>query len=371
MFAQSPTNGATWYKQGGTTQYTLPIVQSGTPAAAVGQVVWTLPQNTSYINQGCMTLDNRDRPIVATYWAPNVNGTGVTNAAQAVNFSTNNPNRQYMLMYYDGTQWRTSQATNRTSDTAFDGPGGNSGQYVRDLGRPLVMVDSQNRVIVVGRSEDTSMGSFSNANLGLSKNNIVVYYNEDLMNGGSVLNSADWKSAALDSAQMGSYEPTYDSNLWQSSNVLDLFYEPTGLGQTTAPVKVLEWNEQQYFAVLNTINNHIRGDFNFDGVVTNEDIQAMLNALQNPSSFKSAYGLSDADYLALGNFNGDNSVDQADLNGLLSDLTGDASPAPSPVPEPASAWIFLPAALVAGLIGRRTTRRIGNCSPKAREHISR
>lgn len=35
MFAQSPDVGTTWYKQGGSPQYTLPIVQSGSPATSV------------------------------------------------------------------------------------------------------------------------------------------------------------------------------------------------------------------------------------------------------------------------------------------------------------------------------------------------
>ena len=73
MFAQSPDNGLTWYKQGGITQYPLvadppaAIIQTGSPSALVGQVVKVLPQNTSFINQTTMTVDIRDRPIVATY----------------------------------------------------------------------------------------------------------------------------------------------------------------------------------------------------------------------------------------------------------------------------------------------------------------
>ncbi len=65
-----------------------------------------------------MTVDNNDNPIVATYWAPGT--TGSTNSTLPPNGTTNNPNRQYMLVYYDGTQWRTSQISERTSDTAFD-----------------------------------------------------------------------------------------------------------------------------------------------------------------------------------------------------------------------------------------------------------
>src|SRR5205823_2644311 len=95
MFAQSPDNGTTWYKQGGTTQYTLPIIQSGSPAASVAQVIKNIPQNSSFINQTSMTVDNDDNPLIGTWWAPNWN----------VATSSGDPNRQYMLVYYTGTQW--------------------------------------------------------------------------------------------------------------------------------------------------------------------------------------------------------------------------------------------------------------------------
>ena len=78
-----------------------------------------------------MTVDQHDRPIIASWRAPgigNPNNIG-TNATLAPNATNNNPNRQYMVVYYDGTKWATSQVTNRTSDTSFD----SSGVSVRDL----------------------------------------------------------------------------------------------------------------------------------------------------------------------------------------------------------------------------------------------
>ena len=136
MFSQSPDNGLTWYKQGGTTQYPLvadppaAIIQTGSPSALVGQIVKVLPQNTSFINQTTMTVDIRDRPIVATYWVRET--TGTTNANNPVSAS-NNPNLQYMLEYYDGSAWQTSQISHRTSDTAFD----TAASFVRDWGDRL------------------------------------------------------------------------------------------------------------------------------------------------------------------------------------------------------------------------------------------
>ncbi len=234
MFAQSPDNGVTWYQQGGTTQYTLPITPAGTGSAAQqAQVVVNIPENDSFINQTSMTVDGNDNPMVASYDTPGWN----------VNTNSGNPNRQYMLFYYDGSEWRQSQVSDRTSDTSIDTGGGD----VRDLGRPIVLVDASGRVLVVTRSENIGMGDYD-ANLGANQNNIVVYYNTV-----ASLDSASplpWQSVALDSANMGEYEPTYDSTLWKNTGILDLFYEPSDVNgnETSDPVQVLQWNEAAYFA---------------------------------------------------------------------------------------------------------------------------
>jgi hypothetical protein len=145
-----------------------------------------------------------------------------------------------MLVYYDGTKWRTSQIGDRTSDTAVD----YSGDDVRDLGRPIVVVDNEGRVLVVTRSEDTSMGSYSNP--ATANNDLVVYYNTVTSLDSST--PAAWQAITLDTTNMGELEPTIDSTLWSSSNQLDLMFEPVGLdGESTNTLQVLDWNEQAYF----------------------------------------------------------------------------------------------------------------------------
>jgi len=238
MFAQSPDNGATWFQQGGTTQYTLPIAQNtsaGALPSSVAQIVENIPQNDSFINQTSMTVDKNNNPFIASYETPNWN--------PATN--TGDPNRQYELYYYTGSVWKTSQVSDRTSDTSID----TSGDDVRDLGRPLVLIDSAGRVLLVTRSEDTGIGDFDN-NLGLNKNNIVVYWNTV-----ASLDSNSpmaWQSIALDSADMGESEPTFDSTLWNQFGILDLMYEPTDVGGSSATqtLQDLEWNESAYFAAV-------------------------------------------------------------------------------------------------------------------------
>lgn len=307
MFAQSPDNGVSWFQQGGDVSYTLPIRRSS------GETIWPLPQNTSFINQTSMTVDQDDNPIIATYWAPGTNGT--TNANQPVS-SVNNPNLQYMLVYYDGTQWRTSQVSDRTSDTTFDTGGG----YVRDLGRPIVMTDREGRVLVVTRSEDTGQGSYSNPST--VGNDIVVYYNTT-----TSLDSDDpapWQTVTLDSANMGDYEPTYDSTRWATDNILDLFYEPEGLsGENTGAVSVLEWDEQAYF-------KPIMGDTNSDGKVNLADYDTIL----------ANFGKHVTNEYAGGDLNGDGIVNADDWALFTEGLAEyDASSGQS-VPEPGAALGF-------------------------------
>ncbi|HYO09380.1 MAG TPA: BNR-4 repeat-containing protein [Tepidisphaeraceae bacterium] len=245
MFARSPDNGTSWKKFDGTA-YSLPIIQSG-PAASSGEVIKNLPQGSSLINQTSMTVDNADRPIVATWWAPGWNPS--TNSG--------NPNRQYMLVYHDGSAWKTSQVTNRTSDTAID----TSAFAVRDLGRPIVLVDGANRVLVVTRSTDTSMGAHSNP--ATSDNEIVVYYNTVASLGSASPNP--WQSITLDAANMGSWEPTYDAALWKAQKKLSLFYQQVGLGQGASTLKVLDWDPAAYFASLNGWNRSTGGNWDTPG----------------------------------------------------------------------------------------------------------
>ena len=87
----------TWKQMSGATQ-TVPITQGN------DAVIKSIGQGSSLINQCSMTVDANDNPIIATYWAP-LAGSG-------------DNHRQYMLEWYNGSTWQTSQISNRTISDA-------------------------------------------------------------------------------------------------------------------------------------------------------------------------------------------------------------------------------------------------------------
>jgi hypothetical protein len=95
------------------------------------------------------------------------------------------------------------------------------------------------------------------------------------------------------------------------------------------------------------------GDFNRDGRLAGDDIQAMLSALTDLKAYETAHGLSDAALVALGDLNGDHAVTNADIQPLLILLASQG--AATSVPEPGSA--VLAACGVISLIACARRRR--------------
>ncbi len=233
MFAQSTSNGASWTTQSGVSEAS----PQGGITQATGQIVENVPQDSSLINQSNMAVDNNNNPLIATWYAPgSLNGGG-------------NNTRQYMLDYYNGSSWQTSQITDRPSGEAYD----SSGAYVRQLARPIVLVDNQDRVLVIMRyNNDVNADGSPNPAAGLpgtaaAAGGIVVAYAQ-LTDKNGLSSLGSWSYLTLDTANLGQWEPTYDASLWQSSNILDLFVEPVGLsGEGSATAQVLQWNEAAFF----------------------------------------------------------------------------------------------------------------------------
>jgi autotransporter-associated beta strand protein len=83
----------------------------------------------------------------------------------------------------------------------------------------------------------------------------------------------------------------------------------------------------------------VTGDFNHDDTISLADIQAMLTALIDLSTYKSANSLSDDDLIAIGDLNGDGKLNNADIQGLLNLVAASGLGATAAVPEPATVFL--------------------------------
>jgi hypothetical protein len=92
-------------------------------------------------------------------------------------------------------------------------------------------------------------------------------------------------------------------------------------------------NDEAATAVYNAI---MRGDFNLDGQKNGADIAPMLHALTDLNSFQVVNSLSDSELLAIADVNQDGVVSNADLQALLDLLQGGGESTNS-VPEPSGA----------------------------------
>jgi hypothetical protein len=213
-YARSNDYGATWTNMAGVA-YSGPIYETN------AEIAINLPEGSSIINTTAMAVDQLGQPVLATWYAPG--------APQG------NHARQYMFAWYDQaqTQWKTSQISNRT----IDGPAKTSEAVVRDMARPIVVIDDANRAIVAYRDNQDANG-------------LTIAYSVSPQRN-------DWQTFDLTTQDLGNWEPTYDINRWREDRVLSFLYQPSGLGQTGSPIEVLEWDANAFFADLTAPKLHL------------------------------------------------------------------------------------------------------------------
>lgn len=222
-YAKSTNGGKTWLRSNGT-PYALPISASGEngDTNTTAERILTLPQNYSTINQAGMCLETNNKPVAASWWSP---GT-----------ATNNYQRQYMVLFNNTNgAWQTRQVSFRTIDSPSTFP---TDAMVRELGRPVVVCDKQDRIIVLYRDNQDSNGlTIANSLPGAVDPNRLL-----------------WTTFDLTTDNLGCYEPVIDNERWTRDNVLDILYQASiGQGYTApannaAPIGVLEWNAAAWFA---------------------------------------------------------------------------------------------------------------------------
>ncbi len=119
----------------------------------------------------------------------------------------------------------------------------------------------------------------------------------------------------------------------------------TGLGTSiTNPISQLQFSLDTHLVnsrILSTgevipVLSLLKGDYNQDGFVTAADVTAGLQALTDLNVYQSAYAMSASDLAAVGDFTGDNVVTNRDLQPLLDLVASVGGGSVAAVPEPAS-----------------------------------
>lgn len=201
-YARSKDGGKTWERSTGK-KYALPIT------AASAEYACKIPQNSELINQTSMTADSRGNPFIATYYRM---------AGSAI--------PQYHIIYHDGSLWKDLNLKFRHTTFSLKG----AGTKRIPISRPQVLaLNEGNRttLALLFRDEERE-----------SKVSIAICKD---------LQQKEWIIKDLSVAPVGSWEPSYDTELWKKDNKLHVFVQQVeqvdGEGKANIPpskVQVLE-----------------------------------------------------------------------------------------------------------------------------------
>jgi len=202
-YARSKDGGKTWEQSTGE-QYTLPITE------ATAEYVCRIPQKSELINQTSMVADEKGNPFIATYWKE---------AGDSI--------PQYHVVYKTGSRWKVNNLGFRTTPFTLSGVGTKR----IPISRPQIVTwKSGKKFNVALIFRDIERGD--KASVAMSNN----------------ISKGKWKRQDLTEASLGSWEPTYDTELWKQKNTLNLFIQNVVQADAegssaTAPqlVQVLEW----------------------------------------------------------------------------------------------------------------------------------
>ncbi|MBP6023417.1 BNR repeat-containing protein [Ferruginibacter sp.] len=181
-YAQSTDGGVTW-ENSKKEKYTLPIT------AATAEYVCYIPQKSELINQTSMYADEEGNPFIASYWKDK--GDSIP---------------QYHIVYKTGTEWIIQNTGFRK--TAFSLSG--AGTKRIPISRPQLVCFSKNNmpaIMLIFRDEERG-------------NKISLAVNANI-------NFNSWQHVDLQGMNTGSWEPTFDNELWRQKKQLHLFVQHT------------------------------------------------------------------------------------------------------------------------------------------------
>lgn len=179
-YARSKDGGKTWEKSTGE-KYVLPITAANAEYAA------KIPDHSELINQTSMFADAEGHPFIATYWRE---------AGEAV--------PQYHVVYKENAEWKTINLGFRKTAFSLSGMGTKS----IPISRPQMLAWKQKEKLAMALIfRDQERGE-----------KVSVAINTDLSHN-------QWTIKDLTATSVGSWEPSYDTELWKEKGILNLYVQ--------------------------------------------------------------------------------------------------------------------------------------------------
>lgn len=205
-YAYSADGGITWKRSDGE-KYQVPITMKS------AEIILPIPQYSGLMNQTSMYAINKNSVYIATYWRD----------ADSI--------PQYHVICRKGDKWNDIVVTKRSTTFSLQG----SGTISVPFSRPQIIAwknKSKNAVAVIFR--DAERGS-----------KVSVAINKNIA-------TACWKIIDLTNNNTGSWEPTFDTELWKQKKLLHLFVEQVqqinneGLSNNPPQmISVLQWDPKK------------------------------------------------------------------------------------------------------------------------------
>ncbi len=178
-YAVSKDGGHTWQQSTGE-KYQLPI------SIATAEKICAIPQNSGLINQTSMCTDAAGRPYIASYW------NGINDVPQ------------YHVIYHSANGWKVNDLGFRTTNFSLGG----QGTKQIPISRPqLICMNKGKQVQLALVFRDAERGG--KVSVATTKN----------------IAAHQWQLRDLTTTAVGSWEPTYDIELWKQKKQLHLFVQ--------------------------------------------------------------------------------------------------------------------------------------------------
>jgi hypothetical protein len=202
-YARSSDGGITW-ERSNDKKYTLPIT------AATAEYALRIPEKSELINQTSMNTDDAGNPFIASYWR-----------------EPNSQIPQYHIVHFTRKKWHSLALNFRKTPFSLSG----AGSKRIPIARP--------QLIVKGSGKRASA--------------LLIFRDEERGNKVSVatvkkIKKGRWKVDDLNETTVGSWEPTFDTELWKEKGLLNIFVQKVeqldAEGTANMPpqmVQVLEW----------------------------------------------------------------------------------------------------------------------------------